>query len=391
MEVYALDSLLRRVEVIDRFDSFIWTERWNASGDFELRLPSTRANRQAFEKGMLLATNESLRVMRVDSIEDATNDDGTKQLIITGPSLEEILKDRMAWGVLDDLTTVPKWVITDTPGNIARKIFDDICRNGTLDVKDIIPYLQPGTIMPSDSVPEPEDPITVELEPQSVYDAVKGICDLYDLGFRLLRNGDTSQLYFDVFSGNDRTTQQAALSPVVFAPQLDNVQNTKELSSESGYKNVAIVLSPVGYETVYSILADSSADGFERRVLVVRADDITDPDPLTATALMVQRGIEELSKHRRFMVFDGEITQSGTYKYGVDYYLGDLVEMQNQDGAINYLRVTEQIFVSDEQGERSYPTLAVYETITPGSWRAWDPSEVWLDYDADTTTTWATV
>jgi hypothetical protein len=50
------------------------------------------------------------------------------------------------------------------------------------------------------------------------------------------------------------------------------------------------------------------------------------------------------------------------------------------------MRVTEQIFVSDSQGERSYPTLTVNTFITTGSWLSWMNNKVWLDLDGDATT-----
>ena len=51
--------------------------------------------------------------------------------------------------------------------------------------------------------------------------------------------------------------------------------------------------------------------------------------------------------------------------------------MQSGNGVTNNMRVTEQIFVSDENGTRSYPTLSVDLLITPGSWLAWDANEEW--------------
>lgn len=63
MEVYVLDSLLRRSEVIDRFESLIWTERWASWGDFELAIRSTYGSRGLLRKGTQLAMNQSDRVM----------------------------------------------------------------------------------------------------------------------------------------------------------------------------------------------------------------------------------------------------------------------------------------------------------------------------------------
>jgi hypothetical protein len=173
------------------------------------------------------------------------------------------------------------------------------------------------------------------------------------------------------------------LPAVIFSPNLDNLQNTTELTSIATYKNVAYVFSPVGHEIVYLPDVDPTTTGFERRVLLVTADDITDEDPFAASAKMVQRGIQELARNRQFSAFDGEINQTSQYQYGRDYNLGDLVEYQNTSGAINIMQVTEQIFVSDREGDRSYPTLSMNTFITPGSWLSWDDEEVWAEVDSD--------
>jgi hypothetical protein len=53
--------------------------------------------------------------------------------------------------------------------------------------------------------------------------------------------------------------------------------------------------------------------------------------------------------------------------------------MRNTDGVINNMRITEQIFVSDREGERSYPTLMLNVFITTGSWLSWLNNKVWSD------------
>lgn len=378
MDIYILDALLRRDQLIDKFISLIWTERFADYGDFELLLTSTPGDRQRFVSGTLLACSASNYVMRITTTEDATDDDGTPTLKITGQSIERMLENRAAFGVLDDLTTAPKWVITDTPGNVARTVVRSICITGILDPGDVIPYMIEGSFLSEDTIAEPADPITYEITPQSVYSAVKGICDPWSLGFRILRNGDTSQLYFDVYTGSDRTTKQNILPAVVFTPELDNLQNTRALSSVDDYKNVAYVFSPAGFETVYPEDVHPETAGFERHVLVVDASDITEDNPDISAAL-IQRGNEELSKHRSFAAFDGEINPNSAYKYGVDYFLGDLVEVRNSDGVTNDMRVTEQILISDGEGVRTYPTLAVYLFIDTGSWLSWAANQVWAD------------
>jgi len=390
VEVYILDSLYRRSGIIDRFESLIWTERLSAIGDFELILHSTPGNRLLFIPGVNLGMNETYRVMTVETVEDSTNEEGLKTLTVKGRSLEKILDERLARDNLSNLTLEPKWVITDTPTEIARKIFHDICILGQLHAGDIIPLVAEGsTIFPANNVPEPSEIVTYEFEPASVYTAIKNIADQYAFGFRLIRNLDASQLYFDIYTGSDRTSQQTVLPAVIFSEELDNLQNTKSLTSNALYRNTAYVISPVGSSVVYPLDVDPAVAGFQRRVLFVKADDITEADAGINAAQRVQRGKEELAKYRNLFAFDGEINQNSQYKYGIDYQLGDLVEQRDADGGNNNMQVTEQIFVSDSQGDRSYPTLALNFYIGAGTWLAWDfsnqawaafgPTEYWED------------
>lgn len=378
MEVYILDPLLRREHVIDKFETLVWTERYSAYGDFELEILSTRESRSLLKAGVLLAMNESYRVMTLETVEDAVDKEGRKILSVKGRSLEAILLERILSADLTNWPTTSKWTYTDAPAEVARKIFHDVCVLGVLDPADVIPFIIEDSIMPEDTIAEPIDPITVELDPTTVYDAISDICEVWNLGFRILRNFDTSQLYFDIYAGSDRTTAQTVLPSVVFTPELDNLQNTKELTTIENAKNVAYVYSPAGFLKVYAQGVDPEVEGFERRILVVNATDITSENPDVNTALL-QRGNAELAKHRVYQAFDGEIAQKSQYKYGVDYNLGDVVEQRNSDGATNNMKVTEQIFVSDREGERSYPTLTLNTFINTGSWLSWLNNQVWSE------------
>lgn len=386
MDVYVLDTLMRRTAIIDTFISVIWSERYNETGDFELDIYPTRDVLTLLTPGTMLATNVSYRVMVVQTIEDDVDDDNVKTLKITGKSLESIMSDRVAMGSLTDTTTTPQWTITDIPAAIARKIFHDICMTGTLSTDDIIPYVVEDTFMPVSGIAEPVDPVTVAMDPTDVYTAIQQICSTYNLGFRMLRNDDMAKIWWDVYSGTDRTSGQALVPAVIFSPELDNLQNTKELTSIDTAKNVAYVFSPAGYQTVYAPNVDPDVAGFDRKVLVVNATDISivyDTDgvtPIDQTETIMQRGYDELANYRTVQSLDGEISQDSQYKYGRDFELGDLVEERNSDGVANIMRVTEQIHSQDSDGYKSYPTLVVAEIVTTGSWLSWPNNRVWTDF-----------
>lgn len=378
MEFYTLDSLLRRIEIFEDFESLIWTERYKQYGDFKITMYSSFRARTLLKPDTLLAIPDSKRVMRIETVDDSLDDQNRRILTISGRSIETMMYDRVAKESLSDLTTSPSWSIVDmTPTNIARKIFHDVCVDGVLSIHDKIPYIFEGSFAEASNIPEPADLISVEVQPTTVYDAIVQLSDIWDFGFRILREGDASKLWFDVYMGSDRTTGQTALPAVVFAPQLDNLQKTRELTTIEGAKNVAYVYSPAGFEMVHAEGVDTDVDGFERKVLMVDANDITTESVPDVSAALIQRGKEELSKARTFQAFDGEISQFSKYKPGRDYNVGDLVDMRNSDGATNIMRVTEIIYASDREGDRSYPSLTINKFINTGSWLSWLNNKVW--------------
>lgn len=384
MEIYILDSQLRREKVVDNFESFIWTERFSSEGDFELRVKSTKANRELYSSNTMIAHSDSFRVMVVDILSNEVDEEGREILIVSGVSLEAQMKDRVANASFDGTTVATVWAMTGLPGDLMRYIFISICVNNINRPEDNIPFIQATSstgLFPTDTIAEPSDDILLEIEPQSVYDIEKYVGDIFNLGFRLVRNYDSSELYYDVYSGCDRTSGQTDFPAVIFSKELDTLAKTKEFNSIHNYKNIAYVFHPLANAIVYAPGASALTAGFDRKILVVDASDITETEEPALSNQLQRRGLDELAQHRSLSAFDGEIPQLGAYKYGVDYNLGDIVEMRNVDGVTNNMRVTEQIFVSDAEGERSYPTLSVDLLITPGSWYAWDNNQVWEDAD----------
>lgn len=410
MEVYTLDSLFRRTEVVDRFESCIWTERWSDIGDFELLLQSTRANRQLFKTGTRLAITESKRVMTVETAESSSDSEGRRVLKVKGRSLEAIMDDRVIVDTFAGFNPLPEYVREDIPEWIARQMFAWVMVGGNVHPNDAIsqihwdpmphpdgPQTNPQTdsLYPVDTIPESNFAIMWRQKPTSLYKAIKELADIYDFGFRFYRNGDTGQLFFNVYRGSDRTLQQETVTPIVFSQDLQNLMNTTEFNTTEKTKNVAFVMweHPDTHEIVREVVYAPEVDpltleSFDRRVIHVtgEVDDDDKDSPTVVSETLIRQGLDELAKHQAFTGFDGEISQYAQYKYETDYFLGDMVVMQNADGLRNNMRVTEQIFVSDSEGDRTYPTLAFRTFVQPGSWedfgyRAWEDmtTEYWAD------------
>lgn len=379
MEVYTLDDQFRRNSVIDDYESLVWTERYSQMGDFVIKTTSSSDNRRIFQPDVNLAINESRRVMTIEQIEDKVEDDGRKVLEITGRSIEHILENRVTMTSLED-AGAKNWQFNGTASDVMAELFNFTFRDEySWFPQDKIPFLKEGSIFPLDTVPKSELQLYFNEPRSSMYAALKKIGEAYDLGFRLVRNYDTSELYFDVYSGVDRTSNQSLVTPVVFSSELDTLQNTSMLESIADFKNVAYVYSndPTSVVHVFASGADSNTTGFARKVLHVDATDIDlEPGP-ELNAAMQKRGEEALAEHRKLTILDGEVSQYGTYTYGVDYNVGDMVEMRLSDGTVNQVRVTEQIISSDAEGVRSYPSLVSRVIIEPGTWFGVNYNLVW--------------
>ena len=384
MELYILDNQLRRVEVFDQFESLIWTDRLNDLGDLQMTIVSSYMTKSRFVPGAWVATNVSNRMMLILAAVDKVDTEGRKLLNVTGVSFEVWMQERSTLQAFVNSTGAANLLtITGTPGFIAREVFRLICKDNATPSADNFPFIADGNLYPPDTIPEPSQTITVQIEADTVFNVVRDICQIYNLGFRLTRNLDNSQMFFNVYSGNDRTTKQTTLPAVVFSASLDNLQNTSTLQSIAEEKNVAYVFSKNATQVVYANPEDATKTGFQRKILVVDAKDIDEEPGTVLNTLLRQRGQAELSKHRAVSGFDGEIPQYGSYIYDVDYQMGDLVEMRGSDGITNEMRVTEQIFAQDAQGFRSYPTLTINEIITPGTWSSWESSIDWINATGD--------
>lgn len=390
MDLVLFDEQLRPTTSIEGYISLIWTERYNEYGDFELEVTDTNPAAKLLERGDLLGLGGSSRVMIVETVERLMDDSGSVKIKFSGSTLESVLVNRPAarnWTNVDSLA----WSFTDWfPQDIMMELFNTVCRTPSLDPADKFPYLGAGTISPNGTLPLPEEPLSITLDADTVYSHLETLAKRFNLGFRIVRKDNVANeaaLHFEIFVGDDRTSNQSDRNAVIFAPNLENLLNTTQLTSDAGSKNIAYVFAKNGAGIVYDTGVSPSVSGIDRKVLLVAASDITSTG--TTMDLEIQRrGLAELAKYRTIHAFDGEIPQNGAYIYGVDYNLGDLVELRDETGYASEMLVTEQIFVEDGEGERSYPTLVLSATVNPGSWLAWggglawneiDPSILWLN------------
>lgn len=354
MELYLLDPTFLREDVIDEFESNIWTERFIEAGEFSLVLPATPEKILALTDKKFLSLVGSGEVMLIEtlSIEEGA-------MTVTGKSLETFFNERII-RISSDLE-VNDWTIRDTPGNILGAIVDHV-GVGIGDALNDIPYLVVGDL-------DASDPIVTRVIPNGPkYDAMLSIAQTYKLGMAVyLSRIDFFgyELTFTAFKGVDRTSTQVENDPIRFSPALDSMTDTKELSSTVGYKTVVYAFPPSAHPgspvVEYAPGTDPGATGFDRRVLVIHCDDITDDmiADSSLAALMTQAAKDALANNNFTKIIDGEVVPQPGYIYGVHYKLGDVVELVGHSGVPQRAIVTEYIRSKDAEGERAYPTVSV--------------------------------
>ena len=371
MDIYTLDEKFLRKDVVDDFNSVIWTERYTKAGDVNLVVPLTKANLAKLPEGTFLSTPGTKEIMLIESALAEDN-----KLKLTGPSITQFLNNRVIRYSANHADRY--YNITLQPGLIMGFLVNDMCVTGPYvgssaygvdGPREIITGLQ-VTDMDSSGVA-----VAVAVPYGPLYDALAQLAETYQIGFQMYLESSSPAGYFlgfRTYAGKDRTSGQSVNDLVRFSPNVDSLTDLKELRSISRYKNVAYAFAPsnpvAGVTQSGVAYADSEAAAsldFRRRVLLVFADDLTTDKVGGSAAVLLQvlnqRAKDALANNNYTKVVDGEVVPQAQYQYGVHYNLGDIVELQSYSGLLTNARVTEYIRSQDEKGERAYPTISVID------------------------------
>lgn len=378
MDLYTLDSNFLRQDVVDGYQSVIWTERYSSAGDVNLVLPLTKENIAKIPEGIFLGTPDSDEVMILESV---LKDSPNGVLKCTGPTLTKFLDQRVirTSAAHED----QNWNIAVSDGFSPAAIMAAIVREFTMDSTylhddtyrldgphEVIPNLSMGPIDPTG------DPIGYAVPFGPVYAPLLDLASSYSLGFKLyLESADVDgyDLKFAVYQGRDLTTDQLIFDPVQFSPSLDSLANTTELRSIANYKTVCYAFAPSnpgGLATTagvaYAHSSDIFATGFNRRTLMIFATDLS-TDTFSGDAMALQNALDQrakdaLANNNYTKVVDGEVVPQSQYKYKEDYRLGDIIELTDMSDVTSHARVTEYIRSKDATGEKAYPTISLIDT-----------------------------
>lgn len=372
-------------DVIENYESLIWTERYYGDSEVNVILPIEMDLIEKLPLGIFLGIEESNELMILETINIEQN-----RLKLKGISILSWLNNRFVR--TSKKHKVRARTIEDYfPGQILwEMLFTAVSPNSE--------YMDPETTdIPAQylsklQIPEiglydwdsSGDLVTIAVSFEPLYDEMRKIAITYQIGMQIilmtkLDPNAEQPLGFRSYKGLNKTSFQdpdLPQNPIVrFSTDLDSLQNVRELRSQSIYKTIAFAFAPnvdieLGDETganagIAYIRGTEDLDSFNRfecRALQVFAEDLTGFSTPTgyelATLINLLNGTarDELGKSILIEVVDGDISPTNMYQYGRDYSLGDLVELQGSDGIISTIRVTEHILSEEATGEKGYVT-----------------------------------
>lgn len=373
MDVLILDEQFNTVAVIDDYLSMIWTDRFDKAGDFELYMTMRDGLLDEIQNGFYVSIEYSDRLMIVDKTVVKTDAEDGNTVTFTGHSLEFLLDRRVIWGsktykgkLEDCIETILNQCLID-PEIPERKVDNFVFdRSGEEKIE--------AMTMANNAKDEPDEKAEEQYNGESLYSLMCTKCDDKKIGFKVLKDA-SGVFHFQLYSGVDRSYEQNERPYIVISPEFDNLINSNYAYSTENYRTIALVggTNNKDEERVFVAAGAEGFTGFDRREVffsnfdIARTTEMVDDGTgytyikkLTEEEYRTQldiKGKEALDKLKQETAFEGSIDATNMYQYGVDYNLGDIVQIENEYGQGCPVRVYEMVFSMDENGLEIYPTF----------------------------------
>jgi len=382
MELILLNKEFQFVSIIDTFESFIWNDRYNGNGDFEVMIPAFDPAFKKAEHDFYVMIKESDRMMIIESKQITTDFEEGNKAIISGRSLESILKKRIIWSPV-------VFASGYSLQNAVKKLLDENITNSALDPRRRV------TNFKFEASTDPAiTALTIDSQSllgDNLYDIIYGMCESKHIGFKITMNTN-HEFVFKLYAGVNRSYDQSVNSWVVFSPKFENIINSNYLESKKNLRDITLVggIQPeIGSRKMAAAGVNTGGSGLDRRELFTDASGVKDTVDVhhkgrtwneeteeydnydywstevmsTAdyTAALVRKGIEELSKldNRLIKAFEAEVETVHTFKYGEDYFVGDVVQVVNEYGIEAASRIVELVIAEGVSGVTINPTFSV--------------------------------
>ena len=168
------------------------------------------------------------------------------------------------------------------------------------------------------------------------------LCQKHEMSFDILMNHKDKKYEVFTWQGEDHSITQTALPHVIFSKEFDNVIKQNYVNSNVETKTTAIVAGEGDGVDRKTITVNDHLKGFNRRELYVDARDLQSSylddgnNNVTLTSeqyneTLQSRGNEKLAEYQEIETYESEIDMFAQFEYGVDYSLGYVVSIRNDE------------------------------------------------------------
>ena len=349
MELYILNKDFEIVGMIDDYISVEWARRYYEPGDFVIKIPATIEMVSLLKSRYFIAREDDDMICQIEKREIITDEDSGNTLTISGRSIEKLLAQRIIWQQSNSQA-----------GETAEEFVRRLVKENVVepcDEKRKIPGMKLGELKGF------HETIEKQITGDNLLTAVTEICKTYGYGFRVTMD-ESGDLVFEVYKGVDRSYTQEENPYVIFSQDFENISNTSYEYDESTYTNVALVGGEgEGSARKYQTVGDAA--GMDRYEMFVDARDISSNEgEIQAEAyneLLKEKGREQIAENTYTENYEGELETGKTYRYKIDYDVGDIVQAENELGISAAPRITEVIESHNGNGHKIVPTFEGWE------------------------------
>lgn len=358
-----LSPLLVPLGLLNQFTAMTWTSRTTTFGGFELWCPMLPENSELLKPDNLLwIGGDELGV--IETIQKSTDEQGGTILQVSGRFIESWLERRIIWG---------QYSGTEVVSNHLRNMVN-LNAISPSDPKRVIPNLGLSTTQ------EALGPsISFSDSYSNLWNTVVELANSHSLFIRIKANVPGGELLFTILKGTNRSVEQSILPAVVLSTDLSDILTDSYTLDATTWCNMSLVAGAgEGVQRKTSEI-NGSLSGLSRRELFVDARDLQDYEEVITSegttrvpiatsvydGMLQERGKSKLGEVPLVESFDANIRMYGprAYEYGVDYFLGDRITMQDPNLGIQVS--TEISEVQQSWDENGYSLSLVLGTSAP--------------------------
>lgn len=330
------------LDEIDTYTSLRFKRSWQSYGEFELHVVGYNSNLQI--SNYIMLDNNVDKVGIIKSVNTISDTKGF-ETVVKGYHLNGIMTQRIVLPYDDNANhgyfCVPKQVEgTITESVSAETIIKTFIRAcfpyGTSDPRSI------GLYMPDD---RHRGMYTVWLSRYEQLDEVlQKICEYTDMGYRVYLDLENKRLACDLLEGVDRSSGQYENSRVIMSQNFESVNSLNWLIDTTKEKSV-VYAGGVGEDENRLVLAVTNEK--EMPTGLNRTEVFVDCGTLEAAETDEAISLEEEAKHKLLDYksqesMTAENNLSGSFIYGKDFDLGDLVTVADEKiNKVEDKRITE--------------------------------------------------